>query len=419
MVPSNILQQVITWNMADLEIFQNLACFVATANTKFKDPQNFPGNLGSSVSYETPPRFVSQEGLVANFQEIQQNARTLTVNNQENISYAGTAQQIVFNNLEEYTTRLGNAAMAELASKVESDVASICEKFPYRFYGNGSTAISSAQQLAQMLANFRAYSTAPGDLKVYLDLQAVPAIVSSMQNQFTVDRNDENSMSWFVGDWDGVSYFQSNLLPVHLAGNVGINGTTLTVVSTNDPTGNNITQITFSGAGASDANAIKQYDLLQFLGANAPKFLTFTGHNLSSLPVQISAVADAASSGGGDVTINITPALCATAGNMNQNLNTNIVAGMTVQALPTHKCGLVVSDNAFYVAMPKLPDTVPFPSASAMDENTMVSVRLYYGVIPFQNVYGWTRDVIYGYDAVPQNLMRIAFPINTGSGLGF
>jgi len=417
MVPSNILQQVITWNMADLEIFQNLACFVATANTKFKDPQNFPGNLGSSVSYETPPRFVSQEGLVANFQEIQQNARTLTVNNQENISYAGTAQQIVFNNLEEYTTRLGNAAMAELASKVENDVATICEKFPYRFYGNGSTAISSAQQLAQMLANFRAYSTAPGDLKVYLDLQAVPGIVSSMQNQFTVDRNDENSMSWFVGDWDGVNYFQSNLLPIHLAGTLGNAGTTLTVVSTNDPTGNNITQITFSGAGT-DGNAVKKYDLMQFLGANAPKFLTYTGHNLSSLPVQVSATDDAASSGG-NVTINITPALCATAGSMNQNLSTNIVAGMTVQLLPTHKCGLVVSDNAFYVAMPKLPDTTPFPSASAMDENTMVSVRLYYGVIPFQNVYGWTRDVIYGYDAVPQNLMRIAFPINTGSGLGF
>ncbi len=419
MVPSNILQQVITWNMADLEIFQNLACFVATANTKFKDPQNFPGNLGSSVSYETPPRFVSQEGLVANFQEIQQNARTLTVSQQQNISYAGTAQQIVFNNLEEYTTRLGNAAMAELASKVESDVASICEKYPYRFYGNGVTAISSAQQLAQMLANFRAYSTAPGDLKVYLDLQAVPAIVSSMQNQFTVDRNDENSMSWFVGDWDGVSYFQSNLLPVHIAGSAGVNATTLTVVSTNDPTGNNITQITFSGATDNDVNAILQYDLMQFVGANAPTFLTFTGHNASSLPVQVQATAQAAANGSGNVTVNIFPALCATAGNMNQNLSTNIVAGMTVQVLPTHKCGLVVSDNAFYVAMPRLPDTTPFPSASAMDENTMVSVRLYYGVIPFQNVYGWTRDVIYGYDAVPQNLMRIAFPINTGSGLGF
>ena len=419
MVPANILQQVITWNMADLEIFQNLACFVATANTKFKDPENFPGNLGSSVSYETPPRFVSQEGLVANFQEIQQNPRTLTVSNQQNISYAGTAQQIVFNNLEEYTTRLGNAAMAELASKVESDVASICEKFPYRFYGNGTTAISSAQQLAQMLANFRAYSTAPGDLKVYLDLQAVPAIVSSMQNQFTVDRNDENAMSWFVGDWDGVSYFQSNLLPVHLAGNVGINASTLTVISTNDPTGNNITQITFSGAGTSDASAILQYDLMQFTGAGSPNFLTFTGHNLSSLPVQVQATAQAASDGSGHVTVSISPALCATAGNMNQNININITAGMTVQVLPSHKCGLVVSDNAFYVAMPRLPDTTPFPSASAMDENTMVSVRLYYGVIPFQNVYGWTRDVIYGYDAVPQNLMRIAFPLNTGSGLGF
>lgn len=420
-VPANILQQVVTWNMADLEIFQNQCVFVSTANTRYMNPENFAGNLGSSVSYETPPRLVSEASLVVNFQEIQQNSRTLTVNNQQNVSYAGTAEQIVFNNLEEYTTRLGDVAMATLATKVETVVAGLCESIPYRFYGNGVTPITSAQQLAQMIANFKAYSTAPGVLKVYLDLQAIPAIVNTMQNQFTIDRNNINARTWMLGNWDGVDYYTSNLLPIHTAGTIGNASpvTPLTVVSTNDPTGNAITSITFSGAGT-DASAVKKYDRMQFVNVSStvPYFLTWMGQVVTNLPVQLIATADAASSGG-NVTISIYPPLCATAGNINQNINTNIVAGMKVQLAPTCKNGACVSDNAMYVAMPKLPSCYPFPSSTATDENSSVSVRLYYGVIPFQNVYGWTRDVIWGQDGNPPNWMAILFPINTGVGIGF
>jgi len=423
MVPANILQQVITWNMADLEIFQNLCPFVYNANTKFKNFEDFRGksNLGSTVNYETPPRFVGQESLVVNFQSIQQNARSLTVNKQENVSYAGTAEQIVFNNLEEYTVRLGASAMAELASRVERDVATLAETIPYRFFGNGTSPIASAQQLSQMLSNMRAYSMAPGSIDGYLDSQAIPAIVGAMQNQFTIDRNNENARSWMVGNWDGAEWYVSNQLPIHFAGNVGNLAQTLTVISTNDPTGNNITQITFSGASTSDADAIKQFDSMQFVKVSGQRLLTwlqYVGHGPTSLAVQMSVTADAGSDSSGHVTVNIFPPLCATAGSANQNIQFNVTAGMQVQVLPDHKCGMAIADKALYVAMPPLPNTMPFPSATAVDENTMVSVRLYYGVIPFQNVYGWTRDIIWGKDAVPQNTMKIVIPLTAAGGLG-
>ena len=419
--PQNILQQVVTWNMADLAIFENCSPFVANANTKFKNPENFPGNLGASVNFEVPPRFVSQESLVVDFQSIQQNARTLTVNKQANVSFAGTAEQIIFNNLDEYQIRCGNAAMQELASKVERDVATVCETTPYRFYGNGSTPITSAQQIAQMLANFRAYSSAPGILKVYLDLQAIPAIVSSMANQFVIDRNEEQYQSWMLGNWDGAEFFVSNLLPVHIAGTCGQSALGLTLLSVNDPTWNNVTQITLAGANASDPLAVAIFDKGQFLANNshpAPSYLTFTGHAPSTLPVQVNVLAPAASDGSGHVTITIDPPLCATPGNMNQNVGAPIPAGTAFQFLPSCKFGAVISDNALFVALPPLPSTAPFPSATATDPNTMVSVRLYYGIIPFENVYGWTRDVVWGKEAVNNNMMAIAFTLNQSTGLG-
>ena len=133
-------------------------------------------------------------------------------------------------------------------------------------YGNGSTAISSYQQLAQAIMFFKNYGSVAEGIKVYLPDTVVPAVVGNGLNQFVPHRNDEIAMSWEVGDFGTpfVSYYQSNLMPIHVSGNTGVLQQTLTVVSTNDPTGQNVTQITVSGASASDANAVFSGDLFQF-----------------------------------------------------------------------------------------------------------------------------------------------------------
>ena len=45
--PSNILQQVQTYQRSGLALLQNLCCHIATANTKFKNFENIEANLGS------------------------------------------------------------------------------------------------------------------------------------------------------------------------------------------------------------------------------------------------------------------------------------------------------------------------------------------------------------------------------------
>jgi P22 coat protein - gene protein 5 len=413
-VPSNILQQVQTYQMSQLAFLGNFGCFIHTSNKKFQNFENMVGNLGDTVNFELPPRFVSQEGLVVNYQPTQQRLQSLTVNQAQNTSYAYTAQQMIFN-VEDYMLRVGKGAVMELATEVESDVATLAETAPYRFFGDGVTQINSFGQLANLLAQYRTYGFAKDNIKVYLSDIAVPQIVNSGLNQFVLDRNDEMANSWMVGDWMGVSYYQSNLLPVHLAGMVGNLNQTLTVVSTNDPTGNNITQITFSGASVSDPDAIHQYDSLQFqdgvVGQPNLRYLTFVGHKPSSALVQMQATAPAASDGGGNVVVDIFPPLCATIGNANQNLQHNIVAGMQVKVLPDHRCGLVVGGNALYLAMPKLPDQAPFYTGNEMDPDTGVSLRLTYGAVLGQNQLCYVNDIIWGKTAPGEYLMKIAFPV--------
>lgn len=414
-LPNNILQQVQTYQDGALAYLQNLCCFVSTANTRFKDFNKLTANLGDTVTFDRPPRYTTTNGtLVATFQPSTQLVQTLTVSQAVNTAYAFSDQQFIFNT-EEYMEKFGKSAIYEIGTQIESDVAGLAESAPYRCYGNGTTAINSFGQLAQILANYRNFGAPAGqDLKVYLPDLAVPAIVNSGLNQFTPARNDKMAMSWEVGEFGMAKFYQSNLLPIHTAGTVGNDALTLTLVSTNDPTGQNVTQLTFSGANISDANSIALYDTLTFQdgvsGQPNLRFLTYIGHKVSGQQVQVQATAAAGSNGSGDVTVSVYPALV-WAGTANQNLNVALAAGMQVTVLPNHRCGLVVGGDAMYVAIPALPGTTPFPYSSKSDPSTGVSTRMYYGTLFGQAEQGFIHDCIWGKTAVADYVMKIAFPI--------
>ena len=415
-LPDNIFQAVQTYQESSLAYLQNLNCFVSTANTKFKDFQNKVANLGSSVGFDLPPRYATANSLVATFQGSEQRIHTLTVDKAKNVSADYSNQEQIFNlDSMGYMDKFGFAAVKQLSATVEADVArSTIIPHTYRFFGDGVTPINSYGQISKMLALYRNYGSPDGKTRVYLEDLAIPDIINTGLNQFVPDRNEKIAHSWMLGDYDGASFCRSNLLPVHDAGTVGNVGTTLTVVSTNDPTGANITQITFSGAIASDADAIKQGDLLQFqdgvAGQDNIRYLTFIGHERSANTVQMNALADASSDCAGNVTINLTKPLQSTFGR-DQNLTSNILAGMQVKSIPSHRAGLVVGGNALYLAMPRLPDEHPYATHAESDKDTGVSLRMYYGSLFGQNQRGMVTDAIWGSTLVDEYAMRIIFPL--------
>ena len=410
----NILQQVQTYQMSNLAYLQNLNCFISTANTKFKDFDKIEANLGSTVTFDLPPRFVTANSLVATFQPAAQRVQSLSVNNAYNTSYVFSAEQFIFN-VKDYMEKFGKAATVELGAQIEANVAINCVTGPFRFYGNGITQINSFQQLAQALAMFRNFGAATSNAKGYLSDVAIPSIVNSGLSQFALNRNNEIANSWELGDFSRCEWYQSNLLPIHVAGTEGQQASVLTVVSTTLNAQNQITAITFSGTNAaSDANSVLIYDKFQFNDgvANQPnlRFLTFTGHQVSASPVQFMATATAASTAGSQVTVSIYPPLQASAG-ADQNINAQIVAGMQASVLPSHRAGMITAGDPMFLAMPRLPEEVPFPTASKTDPDTGVSMRMYYGSKFGENQRGMIHDVIWGSTLVPEYAMGIIFPL--------
>lgn len=414
-LPNNILQNVQTYNKADLAYLQNLSCFIHTANKKYKDFEKAnPSNLGDTITFDKPPRFVAADGLTVNFQGVEQRLQTLTVDQAKNVGINISAQQLIFN-LEDYMSRFGKAAIEELAAVVEANVAELCVTAPYRFYGNGITPINSFGQLASALALFRNYGAAPYMTRGYLLDIAVPDIVNTGLNQFVPRGNDELRNSWELGAFSRCEWYESNLLPTHTAGTEGQAQATLTVVSTTTDSDGAVTAITFSGCtSANDADSVKENDKFQFQdgvsGQTNLRYLTFIGHKVSSNPVQCRVTADAASTAGSQVTVSIDPPLQAAFGK-NQNINTPIVAGQQIKILPSHRAGMIQSGDQFYLAMPPLPDTDPYASSVATDPETGASLRMYTGAQFGQNLYGTVHDCIWGKTQVNNNAMSLIFPL--------
>ena len=356
--PNNTLQTVQRYMKAELAWMLNSFYAIRETNKKFKDFEKEVGNLGDSVTFDTSPRYITYAGLIITQQPSVQRVQTLTCSQAFNVSSGYTDQQFLFN-VEDYMDRFGRGASIELGSKVEADVLKNAvsgvrvndpqnanfgslqtQSGPYRFYGDGVTAINSYTQLAQMVANFNDYGAAKNKLHGILPTVNIPAIVGTGLNQFAMNRNNEAAMSWELGPFANCDWFSSNLLPIHTSGTIGDTASPnniMTVVSTNDPTGANVTQITFTEpTSGTDADAIKAGDLFQFndgvSGRPNMRFLTFTGHEVSSQPVQFRATADAATVAG---TVTVTLQTINSVGlvwaqNQNQNLNNAIQAGMTV-----------------------------------------------------------------------------------------
>lgn len=436
-IPSNTLQQVQTYQESLLPLFENMCCFASNANARFKDFQTKTGNLGQTITFDIPPNSVSADGLVASFQASAQLVQTLTCDQAKNVARAFTNQQEVFNlDADNYKEKFGKADVLELANSIEANLAKNAdssvpvmtvnangqsiptgalhtESGPYRFYGDGITPINSYQQLQQAVTNFKQLGTVD-NIKIFLPSKAVPAVIGSGHNQFVPRRNDETAMSWELGEFGTprVQYYESNLLPLHESGVIGNSSGAaqlLTVVSTNDPTGQNVTQINCTTAVTNETDAIFAGDVGQFTDPTL-RYLTKYAHAVTSEAVQIRMTADASSTGA-NITIDITPALVWAPGSA-QNINKPITPGMTIEIQPNHRCGLLVAGNAFYLAMPMLPDEDPFPTANKNDPDTGLSMRMYYGTAFGQNQRGMVTDAIWGSTIVPYYSLRLLFPTN-------
>lgn len=410
---SNVLQSVATLQEDALALFQNRNCFVQTANTKFVDFEKTVGNLGMEINVELPFRFITNPSLVTKTQPLKQRYVKLITDQRASVAYAMSAEEMIYH-FDNNRERIGKSAIAELSAHVEKNIASRIPDFTYRFFGNGKTTFSNLEDLEKMLIMYREVGSPSPKLNCYTsDLYLLKAR-SGMMNQFAPIRNDKLARRYEIGEYNYTEFYRSNMFPIHEAGTAGQKGTLLTIEGTNDPSGKKITQLQLSGDIEPDSIAFKKNDLIQIqdvTGIPNVRFLTNVGHAPSSCPVQCRVTSDAIVPKEGALTINIDPILSADPTDSDWNITTNIVKGMKIIAAPSHRAGLLIGGDAFYISMPKLPAERPNDSVSKYDPDTGVSLRVTYGTVAGSNVFGFHYAALWGTLMVPDNCMRILFPV--------
>lgn len=412
---TNTLVNVQTYQRSGLAFLQNQYCGIATANSKFKNFQDLVANLGDTVQFDLPPRFVASDGLVVSaYQPAVQRFVSLTCGQSANIPYSVTSQEFIFN-VEDYVDQFNKSAVYELGATVESNIWGVVETNSYRVYGDFTIAggkstmneIDSYTQLATAITNYEDFGCpANADLKFYLPVVKVPPIIGTGLNQFALNRNNEIAMSWELGEFSGCNFYKSNLLRIHKAGTIGNTGADITVVSI-DETGT-LLSVTTTASGT-----FKKGDIIRFNPEESPvHFLTFVGHQPCSQIATARVTADATADGAGAVTLSIYPALISDTTKADANIDTEIAAGQKLQCYPDHRMGLLIGGNARYLAMPRLPQQDPFATSNEADPDSGLSVRMTYGAILGQNRLGMITDCIWGTTMADDYAMRVAFPVS-------
>ena len=440
--PNNVLQNVQLYIKSELAWLDNEFWGIANANKSLEEFNTTKqGNLGDTITFDTTPRYISYDGLVITQQPSVQRLQSLIASQAKNVSAGYTDEQFIFN-VRDYMDRFGEAAAMEIGTAIESDILlnivsgvtgndpkspnyllPQVNSGPFRFFGDGVTPINSFQQLAQAWANFDAFGASRTKKRGVLPIDIVPAIVGTGLNQFSPDRANETAETWKVGRFGGmaVDWSVSNLLPIHVSGTIGdaaAPNNVMTVVSVNDPTGVNVTSITFTEpTGGTDPNAIKAGDLFEFndgiSGKPNMRFLTFIVHKPTRQKVQFRAIADAGTVSG-TVTVQIQTINgvgLVWAQNQNQNLNNTIQAGMKVTPTPSHQAGWMDAGDSFYLAMPKLPDNDPFKTVYFKDKESGASLRHYWGAQFGLDNRAYVRDAVWGSTLIAEDSMRLIIPM--------
>ncbi|TXG86343.1 MAG: hypothetical protein E6R13_00655 [Spirochaetes bacterium] len=441
----NILVQVQEYAPSYLTYLDNQTLYIRESNKRFENfNTKFSANLGDTIKFDLQIRANVTRSLVAADQPIVQRFSTITAGNAYNSAFIVSDPQRIFNfaksestseQIEYYMENFTKPQGEAISSAIEEDMSKNIigartyqdsnriirtdkESGAFRFFGNGTTQINSAQQLAQMNANFRAWGNVFGKVNCYLPMTKIPLFVDNFLNQFVPTRNEEMAKKWMLGTYQNVDYFDTNIIPRHDSGTVGSLAQTLTVLSVITNPQNQITGVVASGASVSDPNAIKANDMVEFnLSSNAnlnTTFGTFVSGLDTGLKVQNRVAEDAGSDSSGNVTITfIRPFTVGSALDDSINIVKPIVPNMTLSVPPSHFAGSLHTKDAFLLAMPRLPETTPYPSAVVQDSQSGASLRMYYGFLgtgePAQRV---VLDCITGSALIAERSMRIILPLN-------
>mgnify|MGYP006264117063 CR=1 FL=1 len=386
-----------------LAMFANNAPFVMTASRLYQDDFTSSGyKIGDTLQVRRQNNFVIGDGSTATPQDIIETVENITIAHQYHALITYTVSDLTLK-IEDFSRLFIQPAIQDIISTMERDISSAAEQDLYFFSGTAGTPINSYTTVdlagAKLLEQGVNISS---DAYMAMTIRDGSSLKGSLLNQFTPVFNEEIVRQSAIGHLSYFDVFQSQNIVRHVAGAGPTlhSGDTL-IVNGAVASGNTIV---LSGATASVTNYFLPGDLISIAGVQSTNPLTraSTGQDM-----QFVVTAAANSSGGGAVTITVSPSIISSTSSPLQNVTNAVPNGAVVTMVPSYNVNVAYPSRGLDIVCPPLYKLqVPYVSV-AVDPETGLSLAVTQSgdINSYQNYM--RLDLLCGFKWHPQYAVKL------------
>lgn len=366
------------------------------------DFQNSGYKIGDTLQVRRQNNFIVGDGSTAVPQDIIETVENIVIAHQYHALIAYTVQDLTLR-IEDFSRMFIQPAIQNIITQMERDICADAEQELYLFQGNAGSPINSFQtvdlsgaKLLEMGVNIAS------DAYLAMTVRDGSALKSALLNNFTPVFNEEIVRQSAIGHLSYFDIFQSQNIVKHTsgAGPTLHPGDTLTV-NGNVSSGNTII---LAGASAGVTNYFLPGDLISIAGVHSvnPLSRQSTGQNM-----QFVITAPANSSGGGAVTITVSPTIVSATSSPLQNVDGPVVSGSIVTVIPSYNVNVAYPARGLDIVCPPLYKLqVPYASV-AVDPETGLSLAVTQtgDILGYQNLM--RIDILCGFKWHPQYAVKL------------
>jgi hypothetical protein len=401
-MPNQFITTQLVSNTA-LAMFANNSPFVMTGSRIYQDDfQNSGYKIGDTLQVRRQNNFVVGDGSTAVPQDIIETVENITVAHQYHALIAYTVQDLTLR-IEDFSRMFIQPAIQNIITQMERDICSDAEQELYLFQGSAGSPINSFSSVDLAGAKLLEQGVnIASDAYLAMTVRDGSSLKAALLNNFTPVFNEEIVRQSAIGHLSYFDIFQSQNIVTHVAG-AGPTlhpGDTLLVNGT-VASGNTIV---LSGATGAVTNYFLPGDLISIAGVHSvnPLSRASTGQNM-----QFVITAASSSSGGGALTIQVSPTIISATSSPLQNVDVAVPTGQAVSVVPSYHVNVAYPSRALDIVCPPLYKLqVPYASV-AVDPETGLSLAVTQtgDILGYQNLM--RLDILCGFKWHPQYAVKL------------
>lgn len=366
-----------------LRVLHQKCNFIGNVNRQYDDRFAQTGaKIGTSLNVRMPSKYSVRTGATLDAQDHIERSTPLTVSSQYGVDVSFTSVELAMN-LDDFSQRIIEPAMAQLAAKVESACLSDAYKLVNNYTNATTNGLLTYKRFQQGGANITNNLGPSSQRAAIMSPDSMIEFMDATKGLFHASNNIEKQYrEGMMGRTGGFDVYENTLTPGHTTGSLaGSPLTTGAALGTSTTANAWVSQTAISVDGATSTTTVRAGDILTLSGvydvhpetkANTGKLKTFVAQSDVTLTTAATAYP-----------ITVKPGLIYGSGNAYQNCTLSGVSdtdGLTVSRMGAASSAfgqdLQFHKDAFVFATADLDDVSQYGAWGARESMDGISMRI-------------------------------------------